>query len=121
MKRYTGRETKRLIRHRRVRKKVIGLPDRPRLCVFRSHKHLYAQLVDDVAGKVLRGWSTKDERLRRLTHRGTVAAAKELGALVATDLAHRGLGRVVFDRGGYRYHGRVGALADALRAGGVQV
>ncbi|MBI2104590.1 MAG: 50S ribosomal protein L18 [Candidatus Omnitrophica bacterium] len=111
----------RRIRHRRLRKKVAGLPDRPRLCVFRSHKHLYAQLIDDLAGKTLLGWSTKDERLKRLRSGGTVAAAKELGALVATDIAQKGLKRIVFDRGGYRYHGRVQALAESLRAGGVEV
>jgi large subunit ribosomal protein L18 len=74
-----------------------------------------------MGGKVLRGWSTKDKRLKRLTRGGTVAAAKELGALVAADLAQQGTGRLVFDRGGYRYHGRVEAFADALRAAGVQV
>lgn len=107
-------------RHRRLRKKVVGLPERPRLSVFRSHKHLYAQLVDDVAGKTVRGWSTKDERLK-LSHGGNLEAAKALGALVASDVAKDGVTRIVFDRGGYRYHGRVKALAEALRSGGVQV
>ncbi len=121
MSRAMSRDAGRRIRHRRLRKKVAGLPDRPRLSVFRSHKHLYAQLVDDVAGKTLLGWSTKDERLKRLRTGGTVAAAKELGALVATDITQKGLKRIVFDRGGYRYHGRVQALAESLRAGGVEV
>ena len=115
--RYLGR----LARHRRLRKKVVGLPERPRLSVFRSHQHLYAQLVDDVAGKTLRGWSTKDERMKRLTHTGTVEAATALGTLIATDASEKGINRIVFDRGGYLYHGRVKALADALRAGGIQV
>lgn len=117
----SSRELGRQRRHRRLRKKVMGLPERPRVCLFRSHHHLYAQVVDDLAGKVLRGWSTKDKRLTRLARGGTVAAAKELGGLVATDLAQQGTGRLVFDRGGYRYHGRVEAFAEALRAGGIKI
>ena len=108
-------------RHRRIRKKIAGMPDRPRLVVFRSHQHLYAQLVDDVAGKTLYGWSTKDARLKKLSQRGTVEAATALGTLVATDAAKKGISRVVFDRGGYAYHGRVKALAESVRAGGLQV
>ncbi|OGX29579.1 MAG: 50S ribosomal protein L18 [Omnitrophica WOR_2 bacterium RIFCSPHIGHO2_02_FULL_67_20] len=115
------REQGRRTRHRRLRKKVTGLPERPRLCVFRSHNHLYVQLVDDVAGKALCGWSTKDERLKHLKRGGNLDAAKELGALVAADAVKRGVTRVVFDRGGYVYHGRVKALAEAARAGGLQV
>ena len=115
------REMGRRTRHRRLRKKVTGLPERPRLCVFRSHNHLYVQLVDDVAGKALCGWSTKDERLKHLKRGGNLDAAKELGALVAADAVKRGVTRVVFDRGGYVYHGRVKALAEAARAGGLQV
>ena len=111
----------RRIRHRRLRKKVAGVAERPRLCVFRSHKHLYAQLIDDMAGNTLHGWSTRDERLKRLPRRGDVAAAKALGEVVAADTLQRGITRVVFDRGGYLYHGRVKALAEAVRAGGVQV
>ena len=108
-------------RHNRLRKKVVGMPERPRLCVFRSHKHLYAQLVDDVAGKTLLGWSTKDERLKQLASGGNVAAAKELGMLIAADITKNGTRRIVFDRGGYLYHGRVKALAEAVRAGGLDV
>lgn len=115
------REVGRRIRHRRLRKRVVGLPERPRLCVFRSHQHLYAQLVDDISGKTLRGWSTKDDRLKTRAQTGNVDAAKELGALIATDTSQAGMTRVVFDRGGYLYHGRVRALAEALRAGGIQV
>ena len=108
-------------RHRRLRKKVAGMPERPRLCVFRSQQHLYAQLVDDIASKTLLGWSTKDERLKSVKSTKTVAAAKQLGALVAADAKQKGITRVVFDRGGYLYHGRVKALADAVREGGIQV
>lgn len=116
-----SREVGRRIRHRRLRKKVVGLPDRPRLAIFRSHHHLQAQLVDDVSGKTLRGWSTKDDRLKPLARTGNVEAAKALGALIAKDVVSQGTTRLVFDRGGYLYHGRVKALAEALRAGGIQV
>ena len=115
------REIGRLNRHRRIRKKVAGLPERPRLYVFRSSKHLYAQLIDDVAGKTIIGWSTRDERLKKEASTGTIGAAKALGALVAADAVKKGIQRVVFDRGGYLYHGRVKALADAVREGGIQV
>ena len=108
-------------RHRRIRKRVVGLAERPRLCVFRSHKHFYAQLVDDVAGKTLFGWSTSDARLKHLKRQGGIAAAKELGTLVAADASQKGVSRVVFDRGGYLYHGRVKAFTDGVRAGGLQV
>ena len=117
----TQRETGRWMRHRRLRKKVVGMPERPRLAVFRSHKHLYAQLVDDVAGKTLLGWSTKDDRLKTVGTGATVAAAKQLGTLVAADVVKQGIQQIVFDRGGYVYHGRVKALADGVREGGVQV
>ena len=115
------REIGRRTRHRRLRKKVVGMPHRPRLSVFRSHKHLYAQLIDDVAGKALCGWSTKDARLKQLPRTGNLDAAKALGALIASEAAKQGITRVVFDRGGYLYHGRVKALAEAIRAGGIQV
>ena len=116
-----AREMGRRARHRRIRKKVRGMPERPRLTVYRSHKHLYAQLVDDIAGHTILGWSTKDERLKHLKTGGDLSAAKELGTLVAADSVKKGVSRIVFDRGGYDYHGRIKALADAVRAGGVQV
>lgn len=115
------REIGRHSRHRRLRKKVAGTPERPRLSVFRSHKQLYAQLIDDMAGKTLLGWSTRDERLKKLSRGGTLDAAKELGALIAADVMQKGIRQVVFDRGGYLYHGRVQAVAEAVRAGGIQV
>jgi large subunit ribosomal protein L18 len=98
----------------------VGLPERPRLAVFRSHKHFYAQLVDDVAGRTLLGWSTKDERLKGAKAGGTVGAAQALGNLVAADIKGKSITQIVFDRGGYVYHGRVKALAEAVRAGGIQ-
>ena len=114
------REQGRIKRHRRLRKRIQGLPERPRLAVFRSHKHLYAQLIDDVAGKTLLGWSTKDERLK-LKHGGNLDAAKGLGSIIATDATKQGISKIVFDRGGYVFHGRVKALAEAVREGGLQV
>ena len=111
----------RYARHRRLRKKVIGLPQRPRLCVFRSHKHLYVQLVDDLAGKTLLGLSTRDEPFKGVASRGNVSTAAELGRLVAAQARKQGIVNVIFDRGGNLYHGRVRALAEAVRAGGLHV
>jgi large subunit ribosomal protein L18 len=113
------REAGRRRRHRRLRKKVVGIAERPRLSVYRRHKHLAAQLVDDMAGKTLRGWSTAEQRSK--DGGGNVKAAEALGARMAADLTGAGIRQIVFDRGGYLYHGRVKALADALRAGGIQV
>lgn len=120
MGRTSQRELGRKKRHFRLRKRVVGVAERPRLAVFRSHKHIYAQLIDDISGKTLLGWSTKDERLK-IAATGTLSAAKALGALVATDVSKKGFQHVAFDRGGYLYHGRVKALADALREGGLTV
>ena len=121
MARTSARSLGRQARHRRLRKRVVGIAERPRLAVFRSHQHLYAQLIDDMAGKTVQGWSTKDERLKKLASGGTVDAAKQLGALIAQDAVKKGITKAAFDRGGYVYHGRVKALADAARAGGLQV
>ena len=115
------RTRRRYVRHRRLRKKVAGLPQRPRLSVFRSHQHLYVQLIDDLAGKTLLGCGTMDGRLKKPSKGGTQSAAEALGRLVADEAKKLGITRVVFDRGGYVYHGRVKALADAVRAGGLQV
>ncbi len=111
----------RLKRHRRIRKRVVGLDERPRLCVFRSHKHLNVQLINDRLQKTLLGGSTNHPELRTQCPRGgTVAAAEQLGRWVAAEARKIGIERVVFDRGGYQYHGRVKALAEAARAGGLQ-
>ena len=108
-------------RHRRLRKRVIGVEERPRLCVFRSHKHLGVQLVNDRLQKTLWGGSTSQPALRKQLGRGgTVSAAEQLGRWVAAEALKHGIQRVVFDRGGYDYHGRVKALAEAARAGGLQ-
>ena len=111
----------RIQRHRRIRKRVTGLAARPRLCVFRSHKHLYAQIVDDFQGKVVLGVSTLDKTLRKTAPRGgNVTAAVALGKRVAEIAKQHGITKVVFDRGGYIYHGRIKALADAAREGGLE-
>ncbi len=104
-------------RHRRVRKRVEGTPQRPRLCVFRSNKHIYAQVVDDYGGQTLLSCSTLSPALRDAPEGGgTVAAAARVGELVGKQCLEQGIQAVVFDRGGYRYHGRVKALAEAVRA-----
>jgi large subunit ribosomal protein L18 len=103
-------------RHDRVRKKVSGTPERPRLAVFRSNKHIYAQLIDDLSGKTLASASTVAD--------GTKGSKKEAADAVGTLIAERakaaGIDTVVFDRGGFRYHGRVAAIADAARKAGLK-
>ena len=111
----------RLKRHRSLRKRVVGMPERPRLAVFRSHKHLVAQVINDLENKTLFGCSTQSPALRSQAKRGgNVAAAQQLGQALAAEAIKRGVKRVVFDRGGYRYHGRIKALADAARQGGLE-
>ena len=116
-----SRHEGRLLRHRRLRKRVVGLPAKPRLCVFRSHKHLAAQVVNDFENTTLLSSSTQAPAFRKQQPRGgTVSAAEQLGRLVASEAIKRGIQQVVFDRGGYRYHGRVKAFADAAREGGLK-
>ena len=111
------RLTLRRSRHRRVRRKVEGTPERPRLCVFRSNKHIYAQVLDDWNHRTLLSCSSLSPELRDvIKHGGSVASASKVGELVGRKCLEAGLKAVVFDRGGYRYHGRVKALADAARA-----
>ena len=104
--------------HRRIRRKLAGTPERPRLAVFRSVAHIYAQVIDDTAGRTLVAASSVDKGVR--SKGGNVAAAKVIGQLVAERAKEKGIARVVFDRGGYQYHGRVKALADAARAAGLE-
>jgi large subunit ribosomal protein L18 len=104
--------------HQRIRRKLAGTPERPRLAVFRSVAHIYAQVIDDSAGRTLVAASSVDKGVR--TKGGNVAAAKAIGKLVAERAKEKGIARVVFDRGGYQYHGRVKALADAARAAGLE-
>jgi large subunit ribosomal protein L18 len=115
------KEQSRAARHKRVRKKVFGTPDRPRLNVFRSLKHIYAQVIDDYSGKTLAAASSADKELKeKVASGGNMTAAKSVGQLVAQRAAGKGVKAVVFDRGGYLYHGRVKALADAAREGGLE-
>ena len=107
-------------RHHRIRKKVRGTAERPRLAVFRSNRHLVAQVIDDSAGRTLAAASTHEPALRGGAT-GTVAAATEVGRLVAERAREAGVTSVVFDRGGYRYHGRVAAVADAARDAGLEL
>lgn len=106
--------------HIRVRKKVKGTVERPRLNVFRSLNHIYAQIIDDRAGKTIVSASTLDDALKgKVKNSGNKEAAKAVGALVAKRAKEAGIETVVFDRGGYIYHGRVKELADAARAEGL--
>jgi large subunit ribosomal protein L18 len=107
-------------RHRRVRKKVRGTPDRPRLSVFRSSKHIYAQIVDDVNGRTLASASTV-EPAARAGATANVDAAKEVGKRVGERAKSAGIEAVVFDRGGFRYHGRVASVADGAREAGLKL
>ena len=117
----TSKNKTRLQRHLRVRKKISGTAERPRLNVFRSSKHIYAQIIDDTKGVTLVSASTLDKELReQLKNGGTVEAATKVGALVAERAKAKGVVKVVFDRGGYLYHGRVKALADAAREAGLE-
>jgi large subunit ribosomal protein L18 len=111
-------------RHIRVRKRVQGTPERPRLNVYRSTNNIYAQVIDDLAGRTLASASSLDSALRgdnaSRSAGGNIDAAKSVGQLVAERAKAAGITRVVFDRGGYLYHGRVQALADAARENGLE-
>jgi len=106
----------------RTRKNIFGTPERPRLSVFRSDKHIYAQLVDDYAGKTLAYVASTDGEVRGgdLKNGGNVAAAKKVGTAIAAKAKAAGITKVAFDRGGRMYHGRIKALADAAREGGLK-
>jgi large subunit ribosomal protein L18 len=104
--------------HKRIRRKLRGTAERPRLSVFRSLGHIYAQVIDDDAGRTLVSASSVEKDNRR--NGGNMGAAKDIGKLIAERAKEKGIGRVVFDRGGYLYHGRVKALADAAREGGLE-
>ncbi|SFM34191.1 large subunit ribosomal protein L18 [Paenibacillus sp. 1_12] len=111
----------RLKRHLRVRKKIQGTTERPRLNIFRSSKHMYAQLIDDVKGVTIASASTQDKELKEnIGNGGNAEAARKVGALIAERAKQSGVEKIVFDRGGYLYHGRVKALADAAREAGLE-
>jgi large subunit ribosomal protein L18 len=107
-------------RHRRVRRQVNGTPDRPRLCVFRSNNHIYAQVIDDVAQHTLAAASTVEADLKKqLESTASCEASTQVGKLVAERALAKGVTKVVFDRGGNLYHGRVKSLAEAAREAGL--
>jgi large subunit ribosomal protein L18 len=116
----TRRLPARNVRHLRIRGKVVGSAERPRLAVFRSAGHIYAQLIDDVTGRTLAAADSRSKEFRqRVPRTGNAAAAKAVGEQLAERARARGIERAVFDRGGYQYHGRVKALAEGARAGGL--
>ncbi len=108
-------------RHLRIRRRLFGTAERPRLNVYRSSKHIYVQLIDDMEGKTLAAASTLDPELKdEIKNGGNIEAATKVGELIAKRAKDKGISNVVFDRGGYLYHGRVKALADAAREGGLE-
>lgn len=113
---------KRMRRKKRVRKKILGTPERPRLSVFRSLKHMYAQIIDDISGHTLVACSTLSPELREELKGKTknVEAARKVGFLLAKRALEKGIKKVVFDRGYFKYHGRVKALAEGAREGGLE-
>ena len=114
-------EAARQKRHARIRRRVSGSPERPRMCIFRSDRHIYVQIVDDTTGKVLASASSLAQELREQGHKGGgVAGAKAVGALIARKAGEQSIAQVVFDRSGFIYHGRVKALADAAREKGLK-
>ena len=114
----TDRKMERRRRHIRVRRKVSGTAERPRLCVYRSNANIYAQIIDDVAGNTLVQASTLDKEIK--TKKSNIEAAKEVGALIAKRAAAKKITTVVYDRSGYIYHGVVKALAESAREGGLE-
>ena len=110
--------SQRIKRHKRVRAKIAGTPERPRLSVFRSNANIYAQIIDDVNGVTLASANTLEKEFEGAT--GNAEAAKKVGMVIAERAKAKGIEVVVFDRGGYVYHGRVAALADGAREGGLK-
>jgi large subunit ribosomal protein L18 len=108
-------------RHKRIRKKVFGVPGRLRLSAYRSLNHIYAQIIDDFKGHTVVSASSIDKELKdKKSHKGNVETAKQIGELIAKRALGKGIKKVVFDRGGYLYHGRIKALADAAREAGLE-
>jgi large subunit ribosomal protein L18 len=112
------KQQKRLKRHKRIRAKIYGTKEKPRLCIFRSLNHIYAQLIDDEKGKVV--ISASDREIKKTTGKKKTETAKEVGKLVAQKALSKKIEKVVFDRGGYLYHGRVKAVAEGAREGGLK-
>ncbi|MGD9504473.1 MAG: 50S ribosomal protein L18 [Syntrophobacteraceae bacterium] len=120
VKKTSQREVSRLKRKMRIRKKVNGTPERPRLTIFRSDKHIYAQIIDDVAGGTIVAISSLSPDFKAMERpKGKTGAAERVGEMIAQKAQAKGITKVVFDRNGYIYHGRVQALADAARKAGL--
>jgi large subunit ribosomal protein L18 len=118
-----SRNEQRIKRHMRIRQKIRGTPERPRLCVFKSLKHIYAQIIDDTppeGSRTLVSASTLDPEIRGKIKSDNVEAARLVGQVLAQRALAKGIKKVVFDRGGYPYHGKVRALAEAAREGGLE-
>jgi large subunit ribosomal protein L18 len=116
-----ARNKRRVLRHKKVRRKIVGTPERPRLNVFRSLNHIYAQIIDDVNGNTLVAASTLDKELKEKVGSLTKKeAAKLVGETIAKKAIEKGIETVVFDRGGYIYHGRIKELAEGAREGGLK-
>lgn len=121
MGRIEDKKNNRTNRRRRIRGKIHGTADRPRLSVFRSTRHIYAQIIDDDLGTVIASASTMDPELRKTgNYGGNIEAAKDVGKLLAQRAVTRKIETVSFDRGGFKYHGRIKALAEAVRDGGLK-
>ena len=120
MAKMNAKAAARLKRIRRIRKKISGTPERPRLRVFKSAKHIYAQLIDDESSTTVAAASTLNEEVRAAGIQGKMAQARKVGELLAERAKSKGLSRAVFDRGGYIYHGRVREVAEGARAGGLE-
>jgi len=119
-KKEKNKREKRYRRHKRIRAKINGTSDIPRLCVFRSNNHIYAQLIDDQKGVVISAASDKEIKKDKGSKKGKTELAFETGKLIAQKAKKRKIERIVFDRAGYKYHGRVKALAEGARKGGLR-
>lgn len=111
---------RRKLRQERIRKNLSGTPERPRLCVYKSLKYIYAQIIDDTKGHTLVSATSLEKEFSDLRSRDTIEAAKRVGEVIAKRALEKGIRKVVFDRSGYPYHGRVAALAEAARAAGLE-
>jgi large subunit ribosomal protein L18 len=122
MARLSSRKQLRARRHERVRRRISGTAERPRLSVFRSLQHIYAQIIDDRSGRTLAAASTREKSLAEgLSSRAALTAAEKIGRAIAERARAKGINAVVFDRAGYKYHGRIKKLADAARAAGLEL
>jgi len=120
MARMNAKTKARAKRVKRIRKKIIGTVERPRLRVFRSNRHIYAQIIDDTAGHTLVSMSTQDKEFTPSEEKGKIGAAKKVGEMIGIRAKAAGITKVVFDRGGAIYHGRVQSLSEGAREGGLE-